>query len=71
MKNSFFAIIPRATPSNLWAVECTNSISAEGYDFPNKYPEYVTKPADGEAPIQEFLGKVECTFISITPRSTC
>ena len=32
-------------------VEYSDCISAEGYNFPNKSPEYDSKQSDGEVPI--------------------
>ena len=38
------------------AVEYTDSISAEGYNFPSECPGYDTKKSDGEAPVLELWG---------------
>ena len=36
-------------------LEYVDSISAEGYDFPNQRPGYDTKQSDGEAPVMLVL----------------
>ena len=45
-----------------WAVEYTDCISAEGWDFPNEYPGYDNKQSDFEVPVM-----LELRGMRITP----
>ena len=61
----YLGILDRWIAQLAEAVEYTNCISAEEYDFPNECPGYDIKQSDGEASVM-----LEYSFIAITPRST-
>ena len=54
------------------AVECTNCISAEGWDSPNKCSGYDTKQCDDEVPVmQELWGMQSTSSLPLLPDSLC